>query len=155
MWWNHIIVCNTNGWILNVNILNCVFETTFVEHKYPSFFNVYLIVGTWPIFLFSTIMQILQRLLTIFKTQSYGLEHYKFQCNPLQSINPMCWCHTIIKFCKNVLILWINFFSMLIFGPIDNCVQNIVKWFLYVLCGMLHMVEVLDQMLLSFSWSIG
>jgi len=96
-------------------------------------------------------MQILQRLLTIFKTQSYGLEHYKFQCNPLQSINPMCWCHTIIKFCKNVLILWINFFSMLIFGPIDNCVQNIVKWFLYVLCGMLHMVEVLDQMLLSFS----
>jgi hypothetical protein len=106
-------------------------------------------------FLFSTIMQILQKLLTIFKTQSYGLEHYRFQCNPLQSINPMCWCHMIIKFCKNVLKLWIILFGMLIFGLIDNCVQYMVKWFLYVLSGMLHMVEVLNKMLLPFSWCIG
>ncbi len=106
-------------------------------------------------FLFSTIMKILQRLLTNFLTQSYGLEHYRFQCNSLQSINPMCWCHMITKFCQNVLKLWINLFGMLIFGPIDNCVQYTVKWFLYVLCGVLHMVEVLNQMLLPFSWSIS
>jgi hypothetical protein len=54
-----------------------------------------------------------------------------FNENLLQFINPMCWCHMVIKFCKNVLKLCINLF------------------------GMLYMVEVLDQMLLPFSWSIG
>lgn len=106
-------------------------------------------------FWFSTSMEFLQRMLTIFKTQSYGLEDYRFQCNWLQFIDPMCWHHMIIKFCKNVLKLWMNLFVMLIFGPIDNCVQYMDKWFLYVLCGMLDMVEVLNQMLLPFSWSIG